>query len=234
MIQIAVCDDEASFISDLSEEITNYMAQKQLTFKITGFLNANDLLDYQLIFDAVFLDIRMPGISGIDAAQKLYRRNQPCMIIFVTALPEYVYDAFEVEAVDYLIKPLDKKRLYSTLDRMCRRIEKKGGKSLLVKGAGWCKSVRIRDILYCEVFGRKVYIHTTGEVIEYYCRLEQLEHQLGAGFFRCHRSCLVNLKHVHGYENGMAIIENGSQVPVSRLRGQAFMEAILQVMKEKN
>lgn len=233
MIRIAVCDDEESFIRDLSEKITAYMEQKQISFEITGFINGEDLLKQEQSFDAVFLDIRLPGMLGIDAARSLYSRNGACPIVFITALKEYVYDAFEVEAVDYLIKPVDVKRLDGTLYRICKRLGRGEEKSLFLKGAGWCKTVKARGILYCEVLGRKVYIHTKGEVIEYYSRLKQLEHQLGAGFFRCHRSYLVNLSHVYGYENGMAVLYNKSQVPVSRLKGQAFMEAILQAMKEK-
>ncbi len=146
-------------------------------------------------------------------------------------MAEYVYDAFEVEAFDFICKPIEEIRLHKTLNRAFKKLGK--NKSLFIQTMNWCKSVKLDDIYYCEVINRKIYLRTQNGVIEYYCRLEDTEKQLDYRFVRCHRSYLVNLDYLLECTNGQIILENGEHVPTSRLRHQDVRDAMMLYMKRK-
>ncbi len=107
-----------------------------------------------------------------------------------------------------------------------------GVDSLLVQKGYEGRIIREEEIVFCEVIDRKIYLNqTSGEVVDYYERIENLETKLGSHFFRCHRSYLINLKHLKRYKNGTAYMDNGKVVPISRLRSKEFSGVGLQYMK---
>lgn len=220
-------------LSELTNKITAYMDNTNYSSQVFPFSNAEMLLKSNESFDITFLDIQMDGITGMEAAQKLRQAGSDSMLVFVTVLKECVYDAFTVEATDYLLKPVDNVRFTRTLDRILRYIEDRKNHSLTIQKGTWCKSIRFSDILYCEAINRKIIVHTKQTIIEYYFKIEELEEQLKPYFFRCHRSYLVNLQYVCSYQNGMAELENGEILPISRLRQQDFAKAVLSYMKEE-
>lgn len=175
----------------------------------------------------------MPEQDGLELAKRLRKDGVRGIIIFLTAFAEYVYDAFEVEAFDYICKPIKEIRLYRTLERAFYKLGESESRNLFIQTTNWCKSVKLDDIYYCEVINRKIYLHTQNGVIEYYCRLEDIEKQLDYHFVRCHRSYLVNLDYLLEYANGQVILENGEHVPTSRLRHQDIMDAMMIYMKRK-
>lgn len=92
--------------------------------------------------------------------------------------------------------------------------------------------ISFEEIVFAEVIDRKVYLHlVSSEVVDFYDKIENLEERLDSRFFRCHRSFLINLKYLKSYKNGVAYMENGKEIPISRLRSKAFSEVILQYMK---
>lgn len=232
MIKIAVCDDEPEMLAVLRTKIQAEMDGRGLFYEIALFESGEALLASGETFALVFLDVQMKGLTGIETARKLRACGKKSAIIFVTVLHETVYDAFEVEATDYLLKPIDEARLKGSLDRALRYVRQGRKKRLLIRSAGQCRSIKLEDIICCEVINRKVTVYTIGEAMEYYCRIEELEKQLDGDFFRCHRSYLVHLGHVSRYANGEAVMDNGQRLPVSRLRGQDFTRAILRYLKD--
>lgn len=175
----------------------------------------------------------MPEQDCITLAKKLRETQSGSAIIFISALKEHVYDAFEVEALDYICKPIDEARLQKALSRAVVKLREQGNKSLFIQTMNWCKSVKLEDIYYCEVINRKIYLYTKSGTIEYYRKLEAVEQQLDYRFARCHRSYLVNLDYLLEYTGGQILLENGAHVPISRLRHQDFMEAMMRYMKRK-
>ncbi len=232
MIKIAVCDDDDNMILELKNKISGYINETSYKAEIHSFSCAEDLLKSDIVFDIVFLDIQMGSMTGMEAAKRIRQSGSECFLIFVTVLKEYVYDAFSVEASDYLLKPLNSQRFLSTMNRIIHYVEDKKASVLTIQKGCWCKSIRFADILYCEAINRKIYVHTKQEIIDYYFKINELEKQLESDFFCCHRSYLVNLHAVCGYENGQAKLVNGENIPVSRLRRQEFMEAMLNYMKK--
>lgn len=233
MIKIAVCDDEEIMLSGLKETITGYLEHRSCRYEIHTYSDAEAMLREDIHYDIVFLDIQMNGMDGMTAARKLRESGDECFLVFVTVTREYVYDAFEVEASDYLLKPVVHERFARTMERILHYVNDRNGRSLTILKGKQCQSIQFADILYCEVINRKIYVHTKNQVIDYYSKIDQLEKQLDSCFFRCHRSYVVNLRYVCGCENDMAQLENGEQIPISRLRHQEFLSAVLHYMKDR-
>ncbi len=236
MIQIAICDDEPLMAQEISDHLSQYMEETNRTgYCVSRFSSGRSLLESDCPFDLIFLDIQMERPDGMETAKLLRRRGNRSLLVFVTVLQECVFDAFEVEAYDYLIKPLDSGRFRRTMDRAVRALERRTEKSILVRQGTSCSVVPLAQIVYCEVQGRKVYLHQSdGTVLDYYEKLDHLERRVDGRFFRCHRSYLVNLEQVRGIRAGQAILQQGGPIPVSRLREQAFTQALLRYMKERD
>lgn len=145
-----------------------------------------------------------------------------------------VFQSFEVQAFDYLLKPVEEKQFVKTMERLYASIRNASEDSLLVQKGYEGRIIRKDEIIFCEIIDRKVYLHLeSGEVVDYYERIENLESLLHGNFFRCHRSYLIHLKHLKGYKNGTAYMDNGREIPVSRLRSREFSGVVLQYMKNK-
>lgn len=229
MMRVAVCDDEKMMRDRLCQMIEAFLDSKGIARQIVPLSDGRALLEAG-DFDVIFLDIQMQGMDGMETARLLRERGDSCFLVFVTVLEEYVFDAFQVEASDYLVKPVEPGRFASAMERACKAWQgKKNG--LVVRTKQQQRFFKFGEVLYCEVIGRKIYLHTASETVDYYERLTILEEQLDGRFFKCHRSFLVNLDHVCGYADGMAEMNNGGRIPVSRLRAQDFTEAILHRMR---
>ena len=139
-------------------------------------------------------------------------------------------DAFEVEAMDYLCKPVDEQRLERALKRSLRRLQRKEERYLTIRTMNWCRNVKLKDICYCEVVNRKIYLHTKNGVLEYYGKIKEVEQQTAPDFIRCHRSFLVNPEYLSEYRDGQAVLENGERVPVSKNCHGLFMKKMMEYM----
>lgn len=232
MVKIAICDDEAAMCSRLENLLSSMLRQKNEPFRITCYKSGAKLLFSPLDFDLIFLDIQMPHINGMELAGRLRRQNFSGALIFITVLAEHMPDAFEVEAADYLLKPVDESRLKRTLERVLKRLGQKNDKSLFVQAMGLSQRVRIRDICYGEVKNRTIFLHTVNGVVRYYGKIKEVEQQTMPYLIRCHRSFLVNPDYLKEYSGGWVLLENGEQVPVSRQYHPVLMERMMQYMEE--
>ncbi len=242
-MKIGICDDEVK----IREMMADLVRQKYPAEEICLYGAGEDLLAEEILPDILFLDIRMPGRDGMETAKALKERNRRICIIFVTVLPDMVFDAFDVKAFHYLVKPFDEEKFNRVLSaavdeyETCRKengkskdeINAKGndkdyagqnGGSILIKRGGISTKVWFRDIIYAEVFNRKVMLHTAEEEIEYYGRLTDLEKQAGKDFFRPHRAYLVNLHYITKYNANIIWLEKG-QVILSKRKYSAFVKA---------
>lgn len=234
MIKFAVCDDEPFMRDDMAALLSDYAEERKLICQIYRFSSGKELLQSSQIFDVLFLDIQMEKPDGMETAEILRKRGFGGLLIFTTVLEERVFDSFEVQAFDYLIKPMDHSRFRRTTERAIKSVEQEAAKSMIIQKGNTCQVILFSHIVYCEVIGRKVYLHRQGgKVTDYYSRLDALERQLDSRFFRCHRSYLVNLDYVCGYHAGLVTLAEGGEIPLSRLREQALTQALLIHMKER-
>ncbi|MCI9656679.1 MAG: response regulator transcription factor [Lawsonibacter sp.] len=236
MIKFAICDDEPRMSQDLAARLAGYMEERQITaYSVSRFSGGDALLEWSGRFDVIFLDIQMDPPDGMETARLLRRRGDHSLLVFVTVLKELVFDAFDVEACGYLVKPLDRTAFHRTMDRVLRSLERRTAGDLLIQRGAGCEVVPLDRIVYCEVLGRKIYLHQNdGTVLDYYDRLEDLERRVDSRFFKCHRSYLVNLDYVRGCQAGRVTLSPGESIPVSRLRERELTQALLRHMKERD
>ncbi len=220
---------------ELGSYLASYMEERSITaYSVSSFSDGRALLEQVGSFDVIFLDIQMQQPNGMETAKRLRQRGDRSLFVFVTVLKEYVFDAFQAEASDYLLKPLNSARFKRTMDRLLRSLEQRMAEDIVIRRRNGCEVVSLSDIVYCEVLGRKIYIHKKdGTVIDYYNKLEDLERRMDGRFFKCRRSYLVNLDYVRGCQAGQVLLPQGERISVSRLRERELTQALLCHMKEK-
>ena len=212
--------------------VLNFFRKKNREISLRMFSGGEELLSYNGQIDILFLDIQMKGMDGMETARKLRADKFRGFLVFITVLKEMVFQSFEVQAYDYLVKPVDDKQFEKTMERLYASMQNASEDSLLVQKGYEGRIIREDEIVFCEIIDRKIYLNlASGEVVDYYERIENLETKLNNRFYRCHRSYLINLKHLKGYKNGTACMDNGKEIPVSRLRSREFSGVVLQYMK---
>ena len=220
-----MCEHIRTFVSD-------FFRKKNREICLRTFSSGEELLHYGGQIDLLFLDIQMKDMDGMETARKLRADQFRGFLIFITVLKEMVFESFEVQAYDYLVKPVEEKQFAKTMERLYDSMQNACEDSLLVQKGYEGRIIPKSEIVFCEIIDRKIYLNLiSGEVVDYYERIENLETKLGGRFFRCHRSYLINLEHLKGYKNGTAYMDNGREVPVSRLRSKEFSSVVLQYMK---
>ena len=232
MIRIAICDDEKYMSDHIRILVSDFFRKKNREISLRMFSSGEELLSYNGQIDILFLDIQMKDMDGMETARRLRADKFRGILVFITVLKEMVFQSFEVQAYDYLVKPVDDKQFEKTMERLYASMQNASEDSLLVQKGYEGRIIPKDEIIFCEIIDRKIYLNlASGEVVDYYERIENLETKLDNRFYRCHRSYLINLKHLKGYKNGTACMDNGKEIPVSRLRSKEFSGVVLQYMK---
>ena len=230
MIIVAICEDERYILEELRRKVEKYINRKSLDASIKTFMSGEELLKAKKKFDIILLDLMLPGIDGLEVARQISCRSR---IIFVTSYREYAVEAFDANAVHYLVKPVTEERLFLALDRAVNQTEQMDNQSLTLMKSGKTQVIFIRDILYCEVFNHQVRIHTVHGTYDYFGTLDMLETKLDERFFRCHRSFVVNMSCVAEQEKGVAILTNGEKIFISRRKQTDFIQRLLNFLKNE-
>ena len=236
MIKIAVCDDEKYMSEKIEKMAAEFFMKKNTDISVEKYSSGEELLNINERIDILFLDIGMQGMDGLETARMLRLHGYNGFLIFITVLKEMVFQSFEVQPFDYLVKPVRKEHFEKTMERLFSSMQDRLSPekaNLLVQKGYESNIISLQDIVCCEIIDRKVYLYlVSGEVIDYYERIENLKKKLDKRFFRCHRSYLINLNHLKSYRNNTAYMADGKEIPVSRLRSKEFSNVILQYKKE--
>lgn len=228
MIAVAVCDDAPKITDSLKKSIEEYGAFRQKEIRVLLYHSGEELLErYVSEIDILFLDIQMPGINGIAAAEKIRQKNQKVLIIFLTSFMKYALDGYRVNASNYLVKPVSRKRLYLELDRWIGELKKKEEPFLAVHNDHGAYKVLLKTIRYIETYQRNLMIHTDTADLICYQKLKEVEASAAPyGFVRSHASYLVNVFYVQTVEKGEMRLITGEVLPIGRTRKKAFMEQL--------
>ena len=237
MIRIAICDDEANIRSYLSSLI----GVQSCPCEIVEYASAGDCLADHREIDLLFLDIELAtdrsGLDGMALARKIRERatgTQP-VIIFVTGYERYVFDAFDVGAFQYLLKPVDEEKFAQVFSRAVAQIgtaREKPGRVLTLQSANTSKTVPLDSIYYIESSNHKVELHLKDGEFACYAKIGDLELELQDQFFRIHKGYLVNLSYVAGYSKTEVTLTNGERLLLSKYKYQDFVKAYLHFLKK--
>lgn len=233
-MRIAICDDEKKVREQLGEMIKNIYPQTEVAFYRIG----EELLAEQCMPDIVFLDIQMPGKNGMDTAAELRKKDKNTILIFITAIEEYVFQAFDVGAFHYLVKPFTDDKflevLTNAVNEFCDRkyLNEADEKYIMIHTKGSHVKVLLKDIVYAEVFNRKIIIHKTDGDLEYYGKLSELEKTLGDDFYRPHRAYLIHFKYVVRYNASAITMENGTAL-LAKANFSEFVRKYLKYNQKK-
>lgn len=230
-ITIAVCDDEKTIRENIMRLIKNLCEDCCVDLYSSG----NALLTANKEYDIYFLDIQMPGINGMKAAEQIRKiqdnqSKSESVIIFITALKEYMAAAFDVKAFHYLVKPIDENKFKDVFSRAindCRKIKDKAEKSILIKSGNSFHKVLQKDIFYIESRDKKNIINSVDGTIEYYGKMQELESVLDSSFFRCHRCYIVNMEHITRYNANTIWVKNGDGIYLALKKYTAFVKAYM-------
>lgn len=239
-MNIAVVDDEQV----IREQICSFIKKENPEYCIEAYSTGKALLDSGHFFDIIFLDIQMEGINGIETARKLREKTttpfsagpasdkagtaspacgSETVLIFITGLREYVFDAFDVSAFHYLLKPIEETKFTEVFQRAVTEAKKRKQQhrqQLFLKSKG--QLLNQSDILYLESRGKKVALHTLKETIEIYAVLGELEQQLSDSFYRCHRGYLVNMAFITEFDLDSITLNNGEKIYLTRKKHKEF------------
>jgi len=237
MIRIAICDDDAKIRSYLASLIR---AQPR-PCEIVEYASAGDCLAAQREMDLLFLDIELNPADrapdGMALARKIREQapeTQP-VIIFVTGYDRYVFDAFDVGAFHYLLKPVDEEKFAQVFSRAAEQIEarrERPVRSLTLRSEGVSRTVPLDRIYYIESSNHKVVLHQNDGEFACYAKIGDLALELHDRFFRIHKGYLVNLSYVAGYSKTEVALRSGEKLLLSKYKYPDFVKAYLRFLKE--
>ena len=227
-MNIAVVDDEEA----IRKQIGGFIKERNPDFNISDFVTGEELVAAGTGYDIIFLDIQMQGVGGIEAARTLRQSGVDAVVIFITGIKEYVFEAFDVSAFHYLLKPIEKQKFMEVLGRAEEEAGKRKGrreKQIFIRAKNRGYTLNLDGILYIESRGKKVEIHATDleDIIESYATMDELEGQLGDGFYRCHRGYLVNMAHIARYDADSIFLSDGAKVYLTRKKHNEFVKAYM-------
>ena len=224
-MRIAVCDDEELFRIEFKSVLDKVLINAE--YDIDTFSGGSSLYEAFLKnpFDLVFLDIEMPGIDGITLAKRLRAVSENVLIVFLTSHIEYALEGYEVNALRYLVKPVDMNKLSEVLKYI--QDKKNNSRQIMIKQEGEDIVIDISDIIYMESMDKNVRIVTSkSEYITRYNISDYEEELKDSGFLRIHRGYLISLSKVKKIVKNDVIMDGDISLPVSRSNVKALKEAL--------
>ncbi len=233
-MRIAICDDEEIFRRSICEKINEiYKDDIDMVLRIfeRGETLIKDFKENDSAYDIIFLDIEMENINGIDTARNIRKINTDVLIAFLTSHEEFAKDGYEVNAFRYLSKPIREDKLIECIENAKKLCD--GAKKIIIKYKDEEIILKATNIIYLEAQNKDIYIHTRDNVYVQKNNLSYYENQLKeCGFFRVHRSFIVNFNYVKSYTNKEVLLDNNEKVNLSRLKYKSFKDQLYLFIKK--
>lgn len=233
MYHIAIVEDEIEFVEQLIEYLHQFEKENRIEFMVSVFHDGEDILkDYKNEYDAIFLDIEMPKVNGMDAAEQIRDMDDDVVIMFITNMAQYAIQGYSVGALDFVMKPINYYTFAMKLKRVLKRVEKKEKEqqSIILQLPDGIKKLDIRHIYYVEVQNRMLYYYTSKGTYSVKGTLQSVEEQLGNySFAKCNHWYLVNLKHVKEVRKNIAVV-GCYEVEISRRNKTTFLKSLTEYL----
>lgn len=228
MYRILSIEDTPEQEAVLSAHVERYAKEAGLDLRLTWEQSAFDLPELSHGFDLVLLDIDLPGINGMEAAAAMRERNPETPLIFVTNLAQYALKGYEVDALDFVVKPVSYQDFKMRMDKAVRVISRRGRRRITVAADGEMRVLDASDLAFVDVTNHDLAYHLAdGETLVARGTLSGLEADLvGSSFVRASKSCLVNMAHISRIKGTDLLMDTGDTVFLSRSQKRAALETI--------
>lgn len=227
-MRLTICEDEPL----IAQKLETYMQQTFPSLQTQCVLSGEQLLKSEKA-NIYLLDIQLTDTNGIELAKQIRAEQPHSQIIFITAYEQYVFDAFDVEPLHYLVKPIDEQKLKSVVQRAIVKCEEAPVQQTFTIQVGQETVIlNIADLYFAEVQGRNITLHLSDQTLTYSDRMAHLEQQLQGAFFRSHRSYIVHFKHIRRYDQTTITFTNGKRAYIARNRYKPFLQAFTAFLHE--
>lgn len=236
MIKVGVLEDEKRNFEKLKECIDRYGEENEIDFEVELHMDGQAFLSDDITkYDIIFLDIEVPLVNGIQVAKKIRERDQDVILFFCTKLTQYAIMGYQVEALDYILKPIKYSSMKFRLDRAMQRLKKNQREEKVILHVNR-ENIRINisDIYYIEACRHKTIYYTRQGTYEVWSSFKEAkkkfeEHQ----FVQCHGSYLCSLKWVSCIKEGEVIMADGMAIKMSRNLKKIFSDALTSYWAEE-
>jgi len=231
MYHVAIVEDEVSFATQLQEYLKQYEEENDVRFKISVFGDGAEILEnYEPLYDIILLDIEMPKVNGMKAAEEIRARDADVTLMFITNMANYAIRGYEVGALDFVMKPINYYTFSMKMTRVLKRTRQKAQQEILLTLPDGVKKLNVQQIYYVEVQNRMLYYHTDEGVFVMRGTMQSVEQMMEPyAFAKCNHWYIVNLKHVSEVKKNTAVVA-GNELEVSRRNRTAFLKALTDYM----
>ena len=228
VLRIAIVESDADARTQMQVFIQRFARDEGLDIRVEEFDRGDSFLArYQNVYDVIFMGIELPGVDGMEAARRLRRLDRDVVLVFVTALARYAIRGYEVDALDFVLKPLSYYAFSVKLERAIHRARQRAGDHILLKTSGGIHRLDIRDIFYLETKSRMLYYHTASGIYSVRGSLRDAVEQLAQySFAKCNQCYLVNLQHVTDIRDEFVMVA-GTLLEISRRTRKTFLDAVV-------
>lgn len=236
MYKISIVEDSKKDMAAIRNYINTYFHDINEPYELFEYYDVETFLNtYSCDSDIVFMDIELPGMNGMRGAAKLREIDKSCILIFVTNMIQYAISGYEVEAFDYIVKPITYKVLLTKLKRVFNHIDQNRNDYIYLREDGRIKKISFKDIIYVEIQLHSLMYHLIGKTINTSGTLNNVEKQLnGKNFVRCNSCYIVNMRYVKEVRIDSIVMDDGTELSVSRRKKKEFLEAYSAYRNNKN
>ena len=227
MFRIAIVEDEDAFAEDLQNYLLQFQKESGERFLIRRYTDGDEIAEgYSGDHDVILMDIQMRFMDGMTAAEKIRELDREVIIIFITNRADYAIRGYQVDALDYVLKPVNYISFAQKMRRALERLGNRQQEQVVLNTRSGMLRVDTGKIYFVESEGHQLLYHTA--IGDHYVRgrMQDAEEMLsGRDFFRINKGSLVNMKHVDGVQDGCCLV-HGAKLLISRARRAQFMAAL--------
>lgn len=227
MINVVIVEDEEPAFQVVNDFLNKFSEETGEGFRVAHYIDVLSMLDeYKPICDIVFMDIELPQMNGLEGCHKLREIDKSVTIIFITNMAQFAVKGYEVDAFDFVVKPITYPEFSLKLKRALQRIALMDGKAIGFTSKEGIRKLPVSEITYIESVRHQITIHTIGDSFETYGTLKSIEEKLPSEqFIRCNSGYLVNLRFVERVKNYTVYLRD-KELPLSRAKKKEFLDAL--------
>ncbi len=227
MFKIAIVEDEQKWIDTISDYIRDYFEETDKKYALDVFYDGIDFIsDYKGGYDLVLMDIAMKHLDGLETAKRWREIDKDTKLVFITTIANYAIKGYEVNAFDFLVKPVSYDLFKLKMDKIYSLYLAESNKTVYVETVAMVQKVNLSDIIYIESIKHYVYYHLKDDILKSRQRLSDvMDYFISNDFVEINRSLLVNLEHIDGYKENEVIVGDVS-LPLSRVYKKNFLDVL--------